>query len=144
MSGCSVCQGGSPSSFSKWIQQCNQSTVTYTTYPNADIANSVHTPMWAFVNISSDGSFDLSTVQRGQFRYLLVEMELSLIIVQYLYSRRRTQSLVGPTDPHPHPCSSRCTHIMHNQLLSLSKTCTPALSIFTRALFFSSFHRRLF
>lgn len=63
MSACGLCQGGSASDFSQWMSNC--STVDYTNFPSA-LPDGVKVPKWAFVNVSSSGTFNLAAVEAGK------------------------------------------------------------------------------
>lgn len=63
-SACAYCQGGEPSDFNTWTESCI-SPVQYMTFPQISLGVSVNTPLWAFTNVTSDGTFDLISIQKG-------------------------------------------------------------------------------
>ncbi|KLO16013.1 hypothetical protein SCHPADRAFT_938202 [Schizopora paradoxa] len=64
-SACAYCQGGEPSDFRTWTQNCLSSStpIAYMSFPNLSLGATVKTPLWAFTNVTSDGTFDLISIQ---------------------------------------------------------------------------------
>ncbi|KAI5117412.1 hypothetical protein M0805_005472 [Coniferiporia weirii] len=62
MSACSVCQGGDLTSFEAWTDTCANIT---NDYPYEAVASSYKIPKWAYVDVTTTGSFDLAAVENA-------------------------------------------------------------------------------
>lgn len=66
ISACAYCQGGDPTDFKTWTEGC-ENPAEYMSFPQGSLGVVVKTPLWAFTNVTSDGTFDLISIQKGTY-----------------------------------------------------------------------------
>ncbi|EJD02620.1 uncharacterized protein FOMMEDRAFT_146527 [Fomitiporia mediterranea MF3/22] len=111
MSACAVCQGGFPTNFSTWTDDC---AGVMHDYPNKELALSYSIPQWAYVNLTRRATFDLEAaekvagVKRGWSPIQIVLPVIIGIVVALLavlafliYRRRLKQRYTQIADAYP-------------------------------------------